>query len=55
MKKSIKQEDVVSDLKMLDFYFSDITFNNKRIIANSLAKVSYNVENHPNEDRKSVV
>ena len=50
MKKSIKQEDVVSDLKMLDFYFSDITFNNKRIIANSLAKVSYNVENHPNED-----
>lgn len=50
MEKTIKQEDVVSDLKMLDFYFSDVTFQNKRIIGNSLAKVSYHVDNLPNEN-----
>lgn len=50
MVKAIKQEEVTSDLKIIDFYFSDITFKNERLFGDSAVNISYAVDNKRLDD-----
>lgn len=46
MTKTVKQEDVVSELKIVDFYFTEISFKNKRLYGDSKVQISYTVNGY---------
>lgn len=50
MEREIRQEDVSSDLIIVDFYFSEITFKNERIFGDSAVKISYSLDNQKLEN-----
>lgn len=50
MGKEIKQEEVNSELKIVDFYFSEVEFRNSRLFGDSSVKISYAVDNKKMED-----
>ncbi len=50
MEKTVRQEEVKSDLKIVDFYFSEITFKNERLFGDSSVSISYAVDNNRLDD-----
>ncbi len=50
MGQEVKQEEVTSDLKIVDFYFSEATFKNERLFGDSAVNISYAVNNQKLEN-----